>query len=275
MTCSTWSSSHVALKSLKTVSMHVSENVHAPSATVSLMQCSRDPFGDLIGVCRFTIYIYILICSVSLCCSTMILIDSAAGVDALGLCLPATITVLRLCPGKNWFGETKQTPLNLSTEYQWAMKFNEIQCSRLFELMRQELSRSESPQHQWFGEGHFKFEEFTRSQHRCWRSGKTIKHPFALSQLCRCATEASINQNHFWVANCCYLISGRDPCHPVSRLREDFSWVESELNPKTAKTARHREYGSQASGHACRELSAALDESTSWTEAALAHPRTS
>lgn len=96
-----------------------------------------------------------------------------------------------------------------------------------------------------------------------------------LSQLCRCATEASINQNHFRVANCCYLISGRDPCHPVSRLREDFSWVESELNPKTAKTARHREYGSQASGHACRELSAALDESTSWTEAALAHPRTS
>ena len=72
------------------------------------------------------IYIYISICSVNLCCSTMILIDSAAGVDALGLCLPATITVLRLCPGKNWFGETKQTPLNLSTEYQWAMKFNEI-----------------------------------------------------------------------------------------------------------------------------------------------------
>ena len=96
------------------------------------------------------------------------------------------------------------------------MKFNEIQCSRLFELMRQELSRSESPQHQWFGEGHFKFEEFTRSQHRCWRSGKTIKHPFALSQLCRCATEASINQNHFRVANCCYMLLSHQRQRPLS-----------------------------------------------------------
>lgn len=117
--------------------------------------------------------------------------------------------------------------------------------------MRQELSRSESPQHQWFGEGHFKFEEFTRSQHRCWRSGKTIKHPFALSQRCRCATEASINQNHFRVANCCYLISGRDPCHPVSRLREDFSWVESEWIPRQPRrpgieNMDHRQVGTLA-----------------------------
>lgn len=59
------------------------------------------------------------------------------------------------------------------------------------------------------------------------------------------------------------------------KIERRFQLGRVRVNPKTAKTARHREYGSQASGHACRELSAALDESTSWTEAALAHPRTS
>ena len=75
------------------------------------------PFGDLPGLCRFImVYYTVHICLYMKGQFVLLnndLIDSAAGVDALGLCLPATITVLRLCHGKSLFGEqTKQTHAN-------------------------------------------------------------------------------------------------------------------------------------------------------------------